>query len=214
MKIAFPLAILVVVGLLFNTYQEEVLYFLHPEHLKSYILTFGWWAPVVFAFFSFILTLMFVSSAAFTIASGLLFGKLWGSILIICSSTAAAQLAFLIMRRYGSHLLERFKDKKGIGPTLLLVEERCKTNGFRNILVLRCLLVPYIVLSYAAGTVKTLKARDHFFATLTANAIFTPAFVLLGDSLLDGPRALILPAVVIALVLLIPRVLKRFVKTS
>jgi uncharacterized membrane protein YdjX (TVP38/TMEM64 family) len=68
--------------------------------------------------------------------------------------------------------------------------------------------VPYIPASYAAGLIKEAKAKDHFFGTLVTNMIFSPAFVFFGDSLMKGPKALLLPAGLIVVVLLVPRIIK------
>lgn len=202
----------IVIGLLARDYQTEILSFLQPASLEGFIQSFGWWAPIAYLLVSFLLILLFVSSTVFTVASGLLFGPLWGSVLAIISSTAAAQLAFFLSRRVGGNRIESLKSKKGIGSVLSVVEERCKTAGFKNLILLRCLFVPYIPLSYAAGMVSTLSARDFFLSTLFTNMVFTPAFVYLGSTLLDGPKALILPALMIALVLLVPKVLALFFK--
>jgi len=207
----FFLSVLFVAAVVFYFYGNEVLGFLTPSSLKIFILKFGWLAPVVFTLISFTLTLLFVSTTLFTISSGLLFGKVWGSVLVICSATLAAQVAFEISRRLGRKHVVAIKKKKGIGAMFDLVEEKCSTDGLRNMIILRCLLLPYIALSYSAGMVRTLSAKDHFLATFLTNCLVTPAFVVLGDSLLAGPKALVLPVIVISIMLLAPRILKRFI---
>lgn len=187
----------------------KVSHWLAPENLKAFISQFGWGAPLVFMLLYYTLVLAFLSAAAFTVLSGLLFGKIWGTLYVIIAATAAAQTAFHLAQHLGHDKLEPLKKKQGIGIVLKTVEAKCQKNGFKNLFILRCLFAPYIPLSYAAGMIKTLKARDFFFATLLANLIFSPAFVFLGDSLLQGPRALILPAIMITLVLLVPKILQK-----
>ncbi len=184
--------------------------FLTPENLKDFIESFGFFAPLIFIALYYGLILAFVSATAFTIISGLLFGPVWGSLYVIFAATIAAQTAFFITRQLPPKKLNWIQTQKGIGPLLKKVEEKSQKNGFKSIFLLRCLLAPYIPLSYAAGMIQNLRARDFFFATLLTNIIFTPAFVFLGDSLLQGPKALLLPIIMVLLVLAIPRILPYF----
>lgn len=183
---------------------------LTPESLKNFIGQFGIAAPLVFIGLYYVLTLAFISAAAFTVLSGLLFGKVWGTLYVIVAATAAAQTAFYLARSLGSKKLEGLKQKKGIGKTLQLVEKKCAQNGFRNLVIMRCLFLPYMPLSYAAGMIKTIKPLHFLAATLLTNLVFSPAFVFLGDSLLKGPQALVLPIAMITLVLLVPKIVKKF----
>ena len=188
---------------------ERILDFIKPESLESFINRFGVWAPLVFMLLYYGLVLAFISAAAFTILSGLLFGKFWGSVYVIITATLAAQTAFFITRKLGPEKLSSLKNKKGIGPLISKIEKQTDQHGFQSVFLLRCLFTPYIPLSYAAGMIKTLKTRDFFFATLFANMIFAPAFVFLGDSLLEDPKALISPITLVILVLAVPRIIKK-----
>ena len=213
-KIKWSLLLLIFLTLLTAIYAfgwfDNLKEFLKPTNLKPFIDQFGILAPLVFMALYYGLILAFVSAAAFTIISVVLFGKIWGSIYVIIAATLAAQTAFLITKQLSDEKLNGLKSKKGIGKLIRIVEEKTQKNGFKSIFLLRCLFAPYIPLSYAAGMIKTLKARDFFFATLLTNMIFTPAFVFLGDSLLKGPKALILPLLMVILVLGIPQIIKYF----
>lgn len=188
---------------------EHLKSFLQPASLKNFIAQFGYFAPVAFMALYYFLVLAFISAVALTVLAGILFGKIWGSIYVIIASTLAAQTAFFITRALGPEKLDNLKEKKGIGPLIKKVESQTSDHGFKSIFLLRCLFAPYMPLSYAAGMIKPLRARDFFFATFFTNLIFTPAFVFLGDSLLDGPKALILPLILVTLVLATPKIIKR-----
>ncbi len=183
--------------------------FIDPDNLKTFINQFGIFAPLVFMALYYGLVLAFISAAAFTVISGLLFGKLWGSVYVIIAATLAAQTAFFITHQLDPHKLDALRNKKGIGKLIKVIEDKSADSGFKSIFVMRCLFAPYIPLSYAAGMIQTLKARDFFFATLLTNMIFTPAFVFLGDSLLKGPKALILPVIMVVLVLAVPKIINK-----
>ena len=188
-----------------HTYLQEE----KREQLLDFVRSFGIWAPIIFALIYYFATLFFFSAAILTIASGILFGKVWGSVLVVIAATAAAQTGFVLAHYYGSGVLSHVGKQGGTIRSLVeTINRRIEKNGFRSFFVLRCLFLPYMPLSYAAGLVEKAKARDFFFATLVTNAIFSPVFVLFGDALLHGPQALILPAVLIGLVLLVPKLVR------
>lgn len=210
----FWILLIIVAVLGFLEYRYNLRQYLTPEQLETFINQFGVWAPLVFMLIYYVLVLLFVSAAAFTILAGILFGPLWGSIYVIVAATAAAQTAFFISRYFGKGLDTSLLEKKGIGPLMSKIEKGCEKDGFKNFFIMRCLFLPYIPLSYAAGLIQKAKARDFFFATLFTNMIFTPAFVFFGDSLLKGPKALLLPVILIVLVLAVPRIIKKFQKNA
>ena len=216
----FPLALIIIVGgVIFYGHHlwqsQDIQSFAQfkdslQANLTNAIENSGAWAPIIFMIVYFIITLLFISAALFTILSGVLFGPVWGSIYVIIAATLSAQAAFYITRGLGQKGVEKFSQKPGFKTLFAKLEDACRKNGFRNFFVMRCLFLPYILMSYAAGMIKSAKAKDFFFATLFANMIFSPAFVFFGDSLMKGPKALLLPVALIACVLLVPKLLKRF----
>ena len=192
LKILF--SIIIIAGIISAIYFFDLKQYADPEYLKSLIVSFGIFAPLIFMGIYYGLTLMFVSAAAFTIIAGLLFGKLWGSIYVVIAATLSAQTAFYIARHLGKDVLKTL-PKKGIGDLVHSMENKLQKNGFQSLFIMRCMFLPYIPLSYATGLIQKAKAQDFFFATLLTNMIFSPAFVFFGDSLLKGPQALILPII-------------------
>lgn len=63
-------------------------------------------------------------------------------------------------------------------------------------------------LSYAAGLVRTAKLRDFALATFLTNIIGGFVFVYFGDQLGSGLKNLLLPASLIIISLLIPRIIR------
>lgn len=203
------IAILFIIVSIYFVREFQLLEYLSKESLESFLEPFGVFAPLIFMIVYYVITLLFISATAFTIISGLLFGKLWGSIYVIIAASLSALTAFYISRYFGKDVLEKLPEK-GIGKLIKKLNEKVEHNSFKSFFVMRCLFLPYAPLSYAAGLVKKANAKDFFLATLITNIIFTPAFTYLGDSLLEGPKALILPVVLIVLVLLVPKIMKRF----
>jgi uncharacterized membrane protein YdjX (TVP38/TMEM64 family) len=203
------LAIFAIFMVIFLVREFQLLQYLNKESLETFLEPFGVFAPMVFMLIYYVITLLFVSATAFTIISGLLFGKLWGSVYVIIAASLSALTAFYISRYFGKDILEKLPEK-GVGKLIRTLNAKIEHNCFKSFFVMRSLFLPYIPLSYAAGLVKKANAKDFFLATLITNIIFTPAFTYLGDSLLEGPKALILPVILIVLVLLVPKIVKRF----
>lgn len=187
--------------------------YLSKEGLEGLINSAGPFGPAVFMLVYYLLTLFFISAAAFTVIAGILFGKFFGALYVVIAATASAFTAFMIARSLGGDVLNKLGSHGGVVQKLIAsIQENLKKGGFRTFFIMRCLFVPYMPASYASGLVKEARAIDFFLGTLVTNMIFSPAFVFFGDSLLKGPKALILPVVLIVIVLMVPKVLKKLRK--
>jgi len=202
-----------VIGLLIIAYiRYDASMYLTKEYIEEVVNQSGMYGTIVFAVIYFLVVVLFVPASAFSVLAGTLFGTVTGVLIVVIAATAAAQVSFYISRYFGHTLSEKFSKLKYIKKFATRLESEVDKNGFRAFFIMRSLFLPFIPASYAAGFIKTAKAKDFFFATLVTNAIYSPAFVFLGDQLLKGPRALILPIILIVLVLLVPRLVKKFRK--
>lgn len=68
------------------------------NRLQTTVANLGPWGPVVFGLAYILAALLFVPGSALTLASGALFGPIWGTVTVSASSTTAAGIAFLIAR--------------------------------------------------------------------------------------------------------------------
>lgn len=177
------------------------------DTIRGIIEPFGVLAPLAFGVLYVLAVLLFVPATAFTIAAGVLFGTWLGLGIVLIAAIISAGLAFIIGRKFSGNipkaeagLIRKLQDR---------IEKEMHEKTFEAILILRLLFFPYIALSYAAGLVKTAKFGPFLLATFLANIVGSFVFVYLGDSLGRGPKALILPAVLIVLTLLIPQVVKK-----
>ncbi len=202
------IAILVVIAviLLYPRIQP----FLNQQTLQQAIAPFGVFAPLAFGVIYIVAGLVFLPVSALSIAAGALFGTFWGLIIVLFSATIAAALAFLIARPCCNLLPQA---KQGIIKKLQqTVEHRLETSTFQTIFILRLLYLPYMALSYAAGLVRTCKFWPFVWATFLTNIVGSFVFVYFGSQIGKGLTALIIPAILIVLSMLIPYVVKKFVK--
>ena len=184
------------------------------DYIRSLVESLGMLAPIIYGIIYSIVILFFIPATPLTVLSGLLFGPFLGTIVVVIAATVSASVAFLIARFFGADAVSRFSGEQGIGKWIKKVELQCKNNGFVAFFILRNLFLPYILLSYASGLVKSAKLRDFASATFVSNTIHSFMFVYLGDSLLKGPKALIVPVILIILVLQIPKIVQRYEKKT
>jgi uncharacterized membrane protein YdjX (TVP38/TMEM64 family) len=179
------------------------------EKLARYLKHFGRWTPVLFWLASFISAMLFVPVTVAAVLSGLLFGKMSGTLLLTTSVTAAAMTAFLIGRRLDLRSLIQHPKHTRVSLWLDTLENLFKNNGFTAFFILRNLPHPFILISYLAGSIKTAKVGTFGSATFLFLLIRGFAFIYLGESLLKGPRALIFPVVLIFLCILLSFAINR-----
>lgn len=205
------LLILFTTALIVFIREYDLTRFANPDVIRSFVDKAGSYGPLAFALLYYAVTMAFISAAAFSVLAGILFGPVLGSILVIVSATASAATSFFIARLLGGDVLRKLGSQSTVVKKMIDgIDTALDKGGFRAFFIMRCLFVPYIPASYAAGLVPRAKARDFILGTLAANAIFSPAFVIFGDSILEGPEAVILAATLIVLVLSVPKLIKRF----
>ena len=184
-------------------YYNHVHLHLTPEDLRSWLLSYGTWAPAIYIAIYTIRPLLLLPATPLCIAGGLAFGPLWGTIYTLIGFIGDAALAFAIGRRFGPR---SGRDSDGLlGPWLTKLRRR----PFRTIATLRLIpVVPFDAVSYAAGY-----NRVSFWPYLTATVIgtlpVTIAYSALGGSMADGVgRTLWIGLALLALFVLLPAAMK------
>jgi uncharacterized membrane protein YdjX (TVP38/TMEM64 family) len=186
--------------------------YLTEEALRAFLTPFGMYAPLAYGVLYFVLILFLLPASVFTVLAGLLFGKLVGTTVVVIAATAAACSAFILSRYFGEGAAKKLVRSPSLGKWVKKIEKQCAMNGFQFFFIMRCLFLPYMLVSYACGLVECAKLRDFVTATFLTNVIFSFMFVYLGDSLFKGPKALILPVIMVVLALQVPRVIKKYKK--
>lgn len=68
---------------------------LQPATIARELRRFGGWAPFLFLLFYGLATVLFVPGSVLTVAGGVLFGPVWGTLWNLTGATLGAALAFL-----------------------------------------------------------------------------------------------------------------------
>jgi uncharacterized membrane protein YdjX (TVP38/TMEM64 family) len=124
------------------------------DALRSYVLGFGSWAPLVSAALMVLQAVVAPLPAfAITFANGLLFGWAWGALLSWSSAMVGAALCFWIARALGRPAVEGLM---GGAAALEGADRFFVRHGRRAILLARLLpFVPFDAVSYGAGLTST-----------------------------------------------------------
>ena len=169
------------------------------------------WGPLIFVGLYILRPLFLFSAGLLTIASGVLFGPIWGVIYTVIGSNLGASLAYVIGRFFGDGLINIQESDKGIGRYV----KRMRANSFETVFIMRLIFLPYDLVNYLAGLL-----RINFVAFITATILGalpgTISFALFGAStgLSEGSpsfdwRVLAASAGIFVLSLVISRFVKR-----
>lgn len=153
--------------------------------MKSYILSFGIWAPVVsFALMIFQCIMAPLPGFVITFANAALFGWVKGALLSWSSAMAGAALCFWIARFYGRSVVERFTSRF----LLEQVDSFFVRYGRYAVLVTRLLpFVSFDVVSYAAG-LTSMGFWEFFLATGVGQLPATLVYSYVGDLLVGSVK--------------------------
>jgi uncharacterized membrane protein YdjX (TVP38/TMEM64 family) len=117
-------------------------------------------APLLFALFFIVMTLLFFPGTLLSLMGGALFGPLWGSIYNQLSAIVGATLTFLVARYIAADWLE-----KNLAGNVKEFKAGVEAKGWRFVLLVRVLPgIPFTILNYALGLTRI---RLLHFVTVT-----------------------------------------------
>ena len=116
---------------------------------QSWVTHQGVWGGVVYGVVYTIAVLLFVPGSVLTIGAGLVFGLLWGTVIVSIASTTAALLAFLIARYVARDRVEALAKRN---KKFHAIDQAIREKGWRVVALLRLSpLVPFSVSNYLYG---------------------------------------------------------------
>lgn len=165
-----------------------------PERIRAYVLSFGWWAPVVY-FLLYAQPLVPLPASVMLMTAGLAFGLGVGLPL---------GYAALVMRACGQFLMTRWFGREAIEGLLrgrlAQLDHTVERWGFQAVFLFRLIPnVPYDMQNFSLG-LSSVHFSDFFFATLLATLPGTFLWVYLGHTT-TGADALWRAAAVIVVLL-------------
>jgi uncharacterized membrane protein YdjX (TVP38/TMEM64 family) len=153
-------------------------WFENPRLVKVEVLAWGIWGPVVYMLLYAVGPSFLVPGAVMTIAGGLAFGALRGSVYSLLGAEAGALVAFAAGRFLGRSFVQRV-----VGGRFEKLLAQIGRHGFQIIFYLRLVpLIPYNALNLLAGA-SPITFRDYFWASAIGMVPGTILFAFLGDAL-------------------------------
>ncbi|MSO73682.1 MAG: TVP38/TMEM64 family protein [Alphaproteobacteria bacterium] len=117
------------------------------EAIKAWVAGFGALAPILFIIAYTISVTVFVPATLLTLAGGMLFGPVWGTLYSLVAATIAATFMMLIARYVAGDAVATRAGRR-LRAIMAGVEE----EGWRFVFLMRLIPgIPFAVLSYALG---------------------------------------------------------------
>lgn len=168
--------------------------------LRSWILSFGLWAPAIYILIYTIRPVVFFPASVLSIAGGLAFGAWQGTLYTVIGATLGAMLSFAIAKTIGKSLVRReWTGNAG------KIQSQMEQNGFLYVLLFRFIpVINFDLISYAAAFAKV-RFAPFALATLIGIIPGTFAYNFLGSSFISGnPWIIMLAVVVFAILTAVP----------
>lgn len=146
--------------------------------LRDWATSVGPWFPLAFLAAHIVVTVLPFPRTAFTLAAGLLFGRVLGVALAVVASTASALIALMLVRAAGWQLSRLVRHR-----AIETLDARLHDRGWPAVMSLRFIpAVPFSVLNYAVGA-SAVRVLPYTLATVAGVFPGTAAVVILGDAL-------------------------------
>jgi uncharacterized membrane protein YdjX (TVP38/TMEM64 family) len=175
--------------------------------VKSYILSYGLWAPAI-SFLLMVLKALALPIPSFmiTFANAALFGWWKGAILSWTSSMAGAALCFYLARFYGRELVEKLVSRLVLDSA----DEFFRQYGRYAVLVCRLLpFVSFTAVSYASG-LTSMGFWGFFLATGIGQLPATLVYSYVGDMLFGTVKTFVMAILILMALFVLLLWLKRF----
>lgn len=181
------------------------------RHLVGF-LGHNMYGPPLYILIYTVRPLLLFPGSLLTVAGAIVFGPVWGMLLVIIGSNASALLAYTVGRFFGQGMVQA----GGSGGVVQRYADRMRANGFETVFLMRLLFVPYDAVNYLAGFLH-IRWLPFIVATALGSLPGTAAIVLFGASItsFDGglpsfnPTVLVASVVLFVASLVVSRLLKR-----
>ena len=213
-NIRFAILIAFIAGAFFAVRALGLREYLDEEVLRGWMSGFGIWGPLIYMLIYTAGAALLVPGLALTVAGGVLFGPLRGSVYVLLGATSGSALAFLIARYMGRGWVEGFIEKHG-RERFKELDESVQRQGWKIVAFTRLIpLFPYNLLNYAYG-LTNVRFLHYLLATFFFMMPGVVAYVLFSSSLLGlfqgkVSREFLIGVVLVLVVSVLPLLYKWF----
>ncbi len=178
-----PLIIIVIslLGTLIWAYFSKYDRF-NSDNLQAFVGEFGPWAPLAYVLIYIVSSPIPGIATLLSPLGGLLFGAVWGSVLVVSVATLSALIPFTMSRQLG----QEWVATKLKGERLRDIYDRSQgQGGFVFVMMMRLVpIIPWEVQNYIAGLTQ-IPIPVFLLATAIGIIPGSVSLVLLGDSVTD-----------------------------
>lgn len=176
----------------------------NANDLRSWILSFGIWSPVIYIVIYTLRPLLFFPASILSIAGGLAFGAWLGTLYTIIGATLGAMLSFYVAKTLGKKLV-----RKTWNGNARKIQSQMEQNGFFYVLLFRFIpVINFDLISYVAAFAKV-RFSSFALATLVGIIPGTFAYNFLGSSFVSGnPKIIVLAVIVFVILTVVPILLR------
>lgn len=150
------------------------------ERLREWIDSFGSAAPLIYIVIFAVAPVLLLPGLPITVAGGLAFGPLRGTVYASIGSTLGAGFAFLVARYFARQAVQDF-----LGERWKRVDEGVAEKGWLYVAITRLIpIFPFNLLNYAFGLTR-IRFATYLFISWLFMLPGTAAYVVFSASLLD-----------------------------
>jgi len=172
LRLVIFIVLLILIITVISQYRADI----NAENLQTLLQQYGIWAPLVFIAIYIAAVVLFLPGSVLTIAGGLIFGPVMGTLYNLTGAVIGATLAFLIAR----YLAADWVTKK-TGGKLKKLKEGVEQEGWRFVAIVRLIpLFPFNLLNYALGLTQV-RAIEYILASAIFMLPGTIAYTYLGS---------------------------------
>ena len=152
---------------------------LSPNRIRTFVLSFGVWAPVVYIL-AYAQPLVPLPASVMTGLAGAAFGKGWGTLAALTGATLRASTEFLVARLLGRDVVAKLLKGK-----VAALDQKIGENSFKSVFLIRLIPnFPFDVQNYGLGF-SQVKFVPYVLASFLGMLPGCFALVYLGESLTD-----------------------------
>jgi len=176
------------------------------ENVKTYVLSFGVAAPVIFILLHILQTVVApIPGAILVIAGGLIWGAYLGTLLSVIGAFTGSLICFWLSRTLGRPFVEKFAKKEDLEFT----DKFFQKYGIPAIILLRLIpLMAFDVISYGAGMTK-MDFKKYATATLIGMIPSTLFYSYIGFTIGDNSLIAIILAIAVLVVFFLMGTIRR-----
>ncbi len=148
------------------------------NNIDNFLASLGAWGAIVFVLIYILATVFLIPGSALTLAGGLIFGVVKGSILVSIASVAGATASFLVGRYFLRSWVEKQIETQ---PKFKAIDAAVAQEGWKIVGLTRLSpLFPFVFLNYAFG-VTNVSLQDFVLASWIGMLPGTVMYVYLGS---------------------------------